>query len=103
MSLLRHAEGTEGGGGAFATGPSRRDSLACRQLMVKGLSRHSHFDLLWMQSSKEGFGLAKKRGLNDIPGGDALNPEQISKLRTKGEGKKPRKETFRSDCFCEHC
>ena len=49
-------------------------------LMGKGLSRHSHFDLLWMQSSKEGFGLAKKRGLNDIPGGDALNPEQISKL-----------------------
>ena len=57
------------------------------QLMVKGLSRHSHFDLLWMQSPKEGFGLAKKRGLNDIPGGDALNPEQIGKLRTKGEGK----------------
>lgn len=60
--------------------PGWTASHACQLIGQGALSRHSHFDLLWMQSSKEGFGLAKKRGLNDIPGGDALNPEQISKL-----------------------
>ena len=68
------------GRGRFRDRPVPAGQPRMPQLMVKGLSRHSHFDLLWMQSSKEGFGLAKKRGLNDIPGGDALNPEQISKL-----------------------